>query len=149
MAWQERRSSERHIIEFPIKYKIIDDPKKKQWTVRTSRAKNIGDGGILFLSSERFETGTLLELTFPIKDQVFTMKGRVVRITRDSEADLYQVGIQFPSADHVFKVKMAEQIRQIAQYQQMLSKQEGRIVSEEEAAQKWIEANSGNFAEFF
>ncbi len=148
MVWRERRSSDRHLIELPIKYKIVDDPQGKQITVR-GRTKNVSDNGLLFLSSENFEIGTTLELTFPVKNQIFTMQGKVVRVEHDSGSDLHKIGIQFPRADHVFKVKMAEQLRQIAQYQQMLSKQEGRIVSEEEAAQKWIEVHSGNFAEFF
>ncbi len=70
-------------------------------------------------------------------------------VSRDPELSLYRIGIQFPRADQVFKVKMAEQLRQIDEYQQMLSKEEGRIVSEEEAAQRWIETHSGDFAEFY
>lgn len=144
--WRERRSSERHVIELPIKYKVVDDSKKKQVA---THAENICDGGILFLSSERFAAGTLLELTLPIKSQIFLMKGEVVHVSQDRGSEFYKIGIQFPKADHVFKVKMAEQLRQIYQYQQMLSKQEGRIVSEEEAAHRWIEVHSGDFAEFF
>lgn len=146
--WRERRSSDRHVIELPIKYRVIDGSKKKPPAIQLCRAKNIGDGGLLFLSSESFELGTLLELTFPVKDQIFMMKGRVVHVSQ-AEPACFKIGIQFPKADHVFKLKMAEQLRQIVQYQQMLSKQEGRIVSEEEAARKWIEVNSGIFAEFY
>lgn len=149
MVWRERRSSERHIIELPIKYRVVNDTKKRLSAFSICRAKNICDGGLLFLSSERFANGTLLELTFPVKDQIFTMKGTVVHVCQDTESDLYKIGIQFPKADHVFKVKLAEQLRQINQYQQTLSKQEGRIVPEEEAAQRWINDHSGDFAEFF
>ncbi len=147
--WQERRSSERHVIELPIKYKVVDDSKKKRAVSATTQARNICDGGILFLSSERFAAGTLLELTLPIKNQIFLMKGKVVHVSQDPRSEFYQIGIQFPKADHVFKLKMAEQLRQIHQYQQMLSKQEGRIIPEEEAAHRWIEVHSGDFAEFF
>ena len=147
--WRERRSSERHVIELPVRYRVIEDSKKKPVTVRPCRAKNIGDGGLLFLSYERFENGTLLEVSFPMKDQIFSMKGRVVHVCRDSHTDLYQIGIQFFRAGHVFKVKMAEQLRQIDEFQQKLSKQEGRIVPEEEAAHRWIEAHSGSFGDFF
>lgn len=147
--WRERRSSERHVIELPIKYKVIDESRKRAVSEQTSRAKNICDGGILFLSSERFSTGTLLELTLPLRNQIFIMTGKVVHVSQDSGSDFYKIGIQFPKSDHVFKVKMAEQLRQIHQYQKTLSKQLGRIISEEEAAQKWIEVHSGEFAEFF
>ena len=147
--WRERRSSDRHVIELPIKYRIIDDVKKKQSNLRSSRVKNLCDGGLLFLSSERFENGTLLELTLPIKDQIFILKGRVVHVDHADGSRIYKIGIQFPSATHIFKLKMAEQLRQITHYQQKLSEDEGRAVSEEEAAQKWIEVNSGMFAEFY
>ena len=149
MMWREPRSSERHVIELPIKYKVVDDPKKYRTMAATSQVKNICDGGVLFLSSERFATGTLLELTLPIQNQIFLMKGKVVHVSQDPGSEFYQIGIQFPKADHIFKVKMAEQLRQIHQYQQTLSKQEGRIVPEEEAAHRWIKVHSGEFADFF
>ena len=149
MVWRERRSAERHIVELPIKYKIIDDSKKKHTTLQTSRTKNICDGGLLFLSAESFKVGIALELSVPIKDQIFTMRGKVVRVDRDSDTDLFRIGIHFPHINHLFKVKMAEQLHQIDQYQQILSKEEGRIVPEEEAAHRWIEAHSGDFAQFF
>ena len=147
--WRERRSYERHVIELPIKYKIVDDPKRRPAGIRTSRTKNICDGGLLFLSNESFEIGITLELSVPVKEQVFTMRGKVVRVDRDPETALYRIGIHFPHVSQVFKVKMAEQLHQIDQYQQLLSKEEGRIVPEEEAAHRWIEIHSGDFGEFY
>ena len=147
--WRERRQSERHVVELPIKYRVLDEPSKNQPGIGPSRTKNICDGGLLFLASEHFETGALLELTVPIKNQIFVIQGRVAHIDRDPNGEFYKVGIQFPRADHVFKLKLAEQLGQIHQYQQTLSQQEGRIVSEEEAARRWIDENSGMFAEFF
>lgn len=147
--WRERRTSERHVIELPIKYKVVDDSKKKRPVCATTHVTNICDGGVLFLCSDRFEIGTLLELTLPIQNQIFLIKGKVVHVSHDSGSEFYKIGIQFSKADHIFKVKMAEQLRQIHQYQQMLSEQEGRIVPEEEAAHRWIEVHSGDFAEFF
>lgn len=147
--WHERRQSERHVVELPIKYRVVDEPPKTQPSIRPCRTKNICEGGLLFLASERFETGTLLELTVPIKNQIFVIQGRVAHVDRDLNGEFYKIGIQFPRADHVFKLKLAEQLRQIHQYQQTLSQEEGRIVSEEEAARRWIDENSGMFAEFF
>ena len=152
MVWHERRSSDRHLIELPIKFRVLEESKSKKRSLdrlTISKSKNISDSGILFLSSEAFELGVFLEITFPVKDKVFVMEGKVVHVDPDTQPGFYQIGIYFHSANHVFKVKMAEQLRQIHQYQQSLSKEEGRIVSEEEAAEKWIEKNSDHFADFF
>ena len=152
MVWRERRSSDRHIVELPVKYRVLEEHKGSKKTsilTVTSKSKNICDGGLLFLSSETFKVGTFLELSFPVKDRIFNMQGRVVHVSEDPETGLYKIGIFFSNADYLFKVKMAEQLRQIHQYQQQLSKDEGRIVSEGEAAQKWIEKHSDTFAEFF
>ncbi len=149
MVWRERRASERHVVELPIKYKIVAETKKNQTALHISKIKNICDGGLLFLSSEPFELGIKLELSLPLKHQIFTIRGKVVRVDRDPDTDLYRIGIHFSRITHVFKVKMAEQLHQIDRYQQTLSKEEGRIVPEEEAAHRWVEAHSRDFAEFF
>ncbi len=152
MVWQERRSSLRHIIELPIRYRILEEKKNVRFPFNgtpSCKTKNISEYGVLFLSSQYFNPGTILELSFPVKDQLFTMKGKVIHSKEDIQPGLFQIGIYFPHADYVFKIKMAEQLHLISQYQQKLSEQEGRIVSEEEAAHRWIEEHSQNFARFF
>ena len=91
----------------------------------------------------------VLELTLPVKEATFTMQGRVVHASRDSETGLFRTGISFPQPDSVFKIKMAEQVYQIDQYRKTLSGKEGRAVSEEEAAHRWIAERSSDFAEFY
>lgn len=152
MRWQEKRSSVRYTIELPIRYRLLNESKQTPKTQRYlpyPKTKNISDAGLLFLSSQYFKIGSLLELTFPVKDRVFTMEGCVVHASRDAESGLYRTGIYFPNPDHVFKVKLADQFRQIEQYRKTLTEEKGRIVSEEEAAQEWIEKHSSEFAEFY
>ncbi|MBI1977515.1 MAG: PilZ domain-containing protein [Candidatus Omnitrophica bacterium] len=153
MVWQERRSFVRHNVELPVKCRILGEQKEPEPLTlqagRSNKIKDISEGGLLFFSTERFKTGTLLELTFPVRSKVFTMQGRVVHASRNGQSKLYRTGICFSKADSMFKVKMIEQLHQIEEYRQLLSEEEGRIVSEEEAAQKWIEQHSGEFAEFF
>ena len=151
--WQEKRSSVRHAIELPVKYRVLSEreqtAKLPLSETQVSKAKNISDTGLLFLSSEQFKVGMLLELTFPVKDKVFMMEGRVVHASRDAETRLFRTGIYFPNENHIFKLKLADQLYQIDQYRKTLSSQEGRIVSEEEAAQRWIDERSRDFAEFY
>lgn len=153
MVWQERRTSERHAVELPIRFRVLNEPreatKPSSLANRSQRTKNISHDGLLFLSPQQFKIGTLMALTFPIKDRTFTMEGHVIHSNRDSESGFYRTGIRFLKADSVFKVKMAEQLYQIDQYRKQLSKEEGRAISEEEAAHRWIEKHSMNFAEFY
>ena len=153
MVWQERRSAIRHAVELPIKYRILTERKETarltSQTARSDYIKDISEGGLLFLSTQHFQMGTLLELTFPVKDKVFAMQGRVVHASRDGGSRLYRTGIRFSKADSVFKIKMAEQLYQIDEYRKLLSGEEGRVVSEEEAAHRWIERHSREFAQFY
>ena len=153
MTWQERRSSIRRAVELPVKYRVVVERKVKdkepaQATV-PYKTKNVSENGLLFLSSEQFKLGTLLELTLPVKDKIFTIQGRVVHASRDSDSRLYRTGIYFPSADSIFKVKMAEQLHQIDEYRKQISREEGRPITEEEAAHRWIDEHSKDFAEFY
>lgn len=142
--WKEKRDSVRHVIELPIKYRIIPESKE-----RRSETQNFSEGGLLFLASERFDAGTLLELTVPTKDKVFAVEGRVVHISDDPESDFFRIGVRFSHPQSVFLVKMAEQIHQIDLYRRELSKKTGQEVSEEEAAHRWIEEHSKAFSKFY
>ena len=153
MMWQERRSVIRHAVELPVKYHVLAERKETaktdSKTARSDYIKDISESGLLFLSAKNFQVGVLLELTFPVKDRVFTMQGRVVHASRDSDSKLYRTGIYFAKADSVFKIKMAEQLYQIDEYRKTLSEEEGHVISEEEAAHRWIEKHSREFAEFY
>ena len=150
MVWQERRTSVRHAIEIPIRFRVVNEPKQDTRSLsQPHKTKNISETGLLFLSSECFKIDTLLELTFPMRDKTFTMDGCVVHASRDSESGLFRTGIYFPNPDSVFKVKMAEQVYQIDRYRKLLSQEEGRVVSEEEAAHRWINKHSDDFARFY
>src|SRR3989338_5335859 len=104
MIWQERRSNIRHAVEIPIRFRILNESNLPASagtleTLTRQRTKNMSENGLLFLSVERFKVGTLLELTFQIKDKTISLQGRVVHSSRDSESELYRTGICFPNSD--------------------------------------------------
>ena len=142
--WKEKRASTRHIIELPIKYRILPESPE-----RRSETQNFSDGGLLFLASERFAIGTLLELTVPTKDKVFMVEGRVAHVIEDERDGFFRMGVRFLRPQSLFLVKMAEQIHQIDLYRKTLSKKEGHDISEEEAAHRWIEEHSKAFSKFY
>ena len=153
MVWQERRSNVRHAVEIPVRFRILSELKQPSKPdpalLQSQRTKNISESGLLFLSKERFKSGTLLELTLPIHGTTFTIVGKVVHSSRDSESGLFRSGINFSKSDSVFKIKMAEQVYQIDQYRKSLSAKEGRVISQEEAAERWITVHSNEFANFY
>jgi hypothetical protein len=153
MKWREKRIADRHAVELPIRYRVLGEGRRPAGSLSlaifSERTKDISDAGLLFLSSQAFKIGAYLELKIPIGDRVFTLEGRVAHNSQDSESQLFRTGIQFSNPDGVFKVKMAEQIRQIDEYRKALSIQKGCSVSSEEAAQRWIEEHSERFAEFY
>ena len=153
MKWREKRTAVRHAAELPVRYRVLGSEKRSagslSLTVSSERTKDISDGGLLFLSSQLFKVGTFLELKIPMGDRIFTLEGRVVHSHPDLESQLFRTGIQFSNSDGVFKIKMAEQIHQIDEYRKRLSIREGRSISSEEAAQRWIEEHSERFAEFY
>lgn len=153
MIWQERRSNVRHAVEIPVRFRILSElkePSKADAALfQSQRTKNISESGLLFLSQEHFEIGTLLELALPIHGKTLTVEGRVVHTSRDSGSGLYRTGIHFSKSDSVFRIKMAEQVYQIDQYRKSLSEKEGRVVSQEEAAERWINVHSNEFASFY
>ena len=153
MKWQEKRTAVRHAVELPVKYRVIGGEKRSggslSLAVSSERTKDVSESGLLFLSSQPFKIGTFLELKIPIGDRIFTLEGRVVHNNRDFDSHFFRTGLQFSNPNSVFKVKMAEQIYQIDEYRKTLSTREGRSVSSEEAAQRWIEEHSKRFAEFY
>lgn len=142
--WKEKRAFIRHVIELPIKYRVLPESKEHR-----SETQNFSDGGLLFLASERFAVGTLLELTVPTKDKVFTVEGHVVHVAEDERGGFFRMGVHFLHPKSLFLVKMAEQIHQIDLYRKTLSKKEGHEISEEEAAHRWIEQHSKAFSKFY
>jgi hypothetical protein len=151
--WQEKRSAQRHVIVLPIQYREIESSeameKTDQASVLRGHTKNVSEQGLLFLSRQPFKKGTILEVTFPLKDKLFKILGSVVYSMVDPDTTLYRTSIQFQKPDSMFKLKIAEQIYLINQYQQHLSREESRTVSDEEAAEKWIQHHSAEFSKFY
>ena len=142
--WREKRVNQRHVIELPIKYRVLDERSEHR-----AETRNFSETGLLFLTPEHFESGALLAFTLQAKDKIFTVKGRVVYSTRDEEASVFRTGVQFLHPESLFLVKMAEQLHQIDQYRRTLSRKEGHPISEEEAAERWIHDHSKEFSEFY
>jgi len=150
---KERRFSARHFIELPIHYRKLS-PKEGSENLSTSlqersQTKNLSDGGLLFLAPKSYRPGTQFELSFPVKGKAFFLKASVVHSSLDPATGFYETGVCFSNPSELFKIRMAEQLYQIDQFRKKLSEAKGYAVSEEEAAKKWIDEHSAQFAEFY
>ncbi|GAB4348462.1 MAG: hypothetical protein Kow006_09180 [Gammaproteobacteria bacterium] len=89
------------------------------------------------------DTGTELHLTIELQEPPFEADG-VVAWCRAVHGH-YEVGVQFRDAGTDFAVRMVEQACQIELYKERVLREEGRLLSGEEAAREWI----GRYAERF
>ena len=147
---KERRLSQRHFMTLPIHYREIPSAKKAgSGTSERHYTSNLSEGGLRFLSPKSYPIGTVFEITFPIKDQLMTLKARVVHSVLDRETGTYHTGVCFSNTSQLFKIKLAEQLCHIDEYRRKLSKRTGQVVSEEEAAHRWISEQSEKFSELY
>ncbi len=151
--WNEKRVAERHLVPLPIKYRWLDNAqyasREELSQFRHTKAKDISSEGLLFLAKEPYEIGALLDLSVPAQRNTYHMKARVVHSEPDDASELFRIGVQFLNQSDLFKLKMAEQLYEIVQFQRQLSLTENRDVSCEEAAERWIRDHSDAFSEFY
>lgn len=136
---QEKRKFFRHPVHAPLRLQV------EQETSLDSRAEDLSFGGLSFLSDRRFSKGASLEVSILVKQKLFNVKGRVVYSIEDHRSGRFRSGISFTDSPSAFKAKLAEEALQIINYRTTLSRRLGREVSEEEAAEKWINENAESF----
>lgn len=141
----ERRRFVRHLINFPLKYKIVGAPGAES----RSKTLNISRGGLLFTAKEPAKELSKVVMKIPFRNRVYTVKGRVARCKSDLNKKLYEIGVSFYSLSDAFKTRLIEQLYLIGEYRHLRSRQLGREVSAEEAAVEWIRKYSRNFSKLY
>lgn len=106
---------------------------------------DVSCGGLSCQSTTRFAEGHLVSLGFPSLSGNQQLTGRVVWCRKSRP--LYEVGIEFQSADAIHTMRMFEQICHIQEYHKLLLEKEGRELSIDDAALEWIKRNSEQFPE--
>ena len=137
----EKRKFFRHPIKVPIQLTRVEDN-----TAVNTRAEDLSQGGLAFFWPESIPEGTYLQLSIPVEKQLFKMRAHVTHSQKDAGTGLFKTGVCFEDSVSSFRAKLAEEIIQIRQYREKMSLLRGRPLSEEEAAQTWIDRNAENFA---
>jgi hypothetical protein len=129
----------RHASNVPVEIRRVGDAAEI-----SGSGKNVGFGGLAFLTETAFPPDTTVALRIPCVRPVFEVAAaRVAWCKR--EGGQYAVGVQFPDSDVAFRVRMVEQICHIENYRRDVEIQEGRKLTTEEAAKEWIRRYGSSF----
>lgn len=130
----------RHPMEIPIEFRLSGKPDDKNLY---SPLKNVSGGGLCFLSSRAVPLDGFIHLCIPVTEPPFEADGRIVWCRR--AGDCFDVGVQFDDAAIEYAMRMVEQVCHIRQYKLDILNQEGRELSDAEAAMEWIEKYAADF----
>ena len=136
----EKRKYVRHPSDIPIEVEhdlsgIVAD--------ETEYLSDVSFGGLSFHASEDIGAGAVINISIPLIDPVFHIKGRVVWC---KPADgHYDVGVEFIEPERIFKARMVEQVCHIEHYKREILEKEGRQLTSEEAALEWIGKYAADF----
>ena len=131
----------RHPTDVPIIYELESVVKDKK-----EYLSDISVGGLLFKSNMFIDSGTVINIKIPLSHPIFELNGRVVWCRQ--KTDYYDVGVEFINADDAYRTRLIEQICYIESYKNKVLREEGRLLSGEEAATEWIGRYAADFPQF-
>lgn len=128
----------RHPSRIPIRFDLHGDVDH-----RDDYLRNVSEGGVCFATSVALQSGQSIHLTIPLLGQDYEVDGRIAWCRETLYG--YEVGVRFMTPQDRFSVRMVEQLCYIEDYRQQVEREEGRLLTSEQAAEEWIE----RFAEHF
>ena len=140
----EKRRFFRHPVSVPIQYRTVTEKSSDK-----SSSVDVSEGGMCFVAERFLPVGTRLSLRIPVGDQVFKVNGQVAYCSSSRDAGQFRTGVAFLDAENAFRAKLAEEILQINEHQRRISRELGRVVTEEDAARDWIQKHAKNFSHLF
>ncbi|MFC1549147.1 PilZ domain-containing protein [Candidatus Omnitrophota bacterium] len=141
---KDRRRFIRHLLVNPLEFKVQDSEQFEK-----TKTVDVSEGGLLFLSKKKVESGMFIQLQMPLYDKVFMIKAKVVHSEPDEDSGLQRVGVAFVSYADAFKVKLIEQIYLIEEYRVLRSLQIGKDMTLQEASKEWIKRYSERFEKLY
>lgn len=127
-----KRQYLRHPSDVPITYRLGEVVAH-----RTEYLRNIGEGGLCFMSRVAIEPGMHIHIEIPIAKPVFEAEGVVTWCRSLTEA--FEIGVRFDGVETAYSVRMVEQVCQIESYRRQVLEAEGRLLTSEEAGLEWIQ----------
>lgn len=128
----------RHPADIPIEISAGDP------SIRGSHhTQNLGLGGLAFYCEHEVDPGSVIALSIPVVRPVFSTSARVVWCRAGQRG--YELGVEFLDPEDAFRARMVEQVCHIEEYRQAVLRDEGRLITSEEAAMEWIEKHAAQF----
>ncbi len=131
----------RHPTNIPIGYSLDAIVGEKQ---HQRRLRNISEGGLCFISDSMIEQGRNILISIPLCQPEFKAQG-VVAWCQPIDKTHFDIGVEFQDESIHFTLRMVEQLCHIEEYKQHILQNEGRELSDEEAANEWINKYAGEF----
>ena len=121
----------RHPLDIPIDYSLEELVKHE-----TDYIKDISEGGLCFRSHKYIQPETVIHVKIPLKKPEFEATGIVAwcKVVDDH----FEAGVNFMDKGTEFSVRMIEQVCHIEHYKKEVASNEGRNITDEEAALEWI-----------
>lgn len=145
----ERRRFIRHPMCLPLKYKIIQKKIGRRNKEKAYITINISRAGLLFSAKEPVQSNSTIVIRIPFQQKIFNVKAKVIRCDKNTETNLYTIGVSFLKSTDAFKVKLIEQMYLISEYRDLRSIQLGKEISLQEASQEWIKHYSKRFEKLY
>jgi hypothetical protein len=137
----------RHPSGIPLQYAQIDEPQHS-----VDSLHNVSLGGLSFSVAEDLKINSWLTINIPVNQDSLKVEAQVrwCRAQNNSSLDssqnaLFDVGVQFLDSLDAFSIRMVEQICHIEDYKKKVLIEEGRTLSNDEAATEWIEKYATEF----
>tara|TARA_R110002049_G_scaffold29552_2_gene100401 strand:+ start:818 stop:1243 length:426 start_codon:yes stop_codon:yes gene_type:complete len=119
----------RHPTAIPILFNLENKIEKIQ-------AKDIGDGGLCFISRYSIQAGKHIHITIPICHPEFEANG-IVRWCKHY-GNRFLIGVAFQNESVIFSIRMVEQICHIENYRKKILAETGIDLTSDQAAKEWI-----------
>jgi hypothetical protein len=128
----------RHPIDIPLIFKLIDQ--KSEQVVQT---KNLSNCGLCFSAPECLEINSVVQISIPSIKPDMNLRARVIWCLRKNKH--VDIGVEFLNQKESHRARMVEQVCHIKQYKKKIERQEGRQLSDKEAATEWISKYAHQF----
>jgi len=128
----------RHPADIPIEVKAHG-----QLVHETHNTFNLSASGLAFRCGREFSPGDIVRIRIPFVRPPFEVEARVAWCK--AHEGRFELGVEFLDQDDAFLARMVEQVCHIENYQKTIYREEGRLLSPEEAATEWISKFASRF----
>jgi Tfp pilus assembly protein PilZ len=134
---------ERAYIRHPTDIPLEVSPESESHA--SAEIKNLSRGGLAFTTDRPYRIDSNVTLRIDCQPSSVVVQSQVIWC--ESHDGQYEVGVAFFSTADAYQVRMVEQVCRIEQYRRNAQRQDGRELTQEQAALEWITLYANHFAQ--